>query len=67
MAKYKYFNVLKAINDNFETQRRISKMLGITEVSFRNKLSGKTEWTIGEIETLCSYFNQNYYELFKKE
>ena len=67
MAKYKYFNVLKAINNNLETQRDISKLLGITEVSFRNKLAGKTEWTIGEIEILCNHFKEDYYKLFKKE
>lgn len=68
MAKrYVYFNILKAINDTSENQKKVANILGISDVNFRSKLSGKNQWTINEIETLCKHFNKDYYELFKKD
>jgi hypothetical protein len=45
---YKYFTILEKIEERNETQLEISQMLGITELSFRKKLDGKTEWKINE-------------------
>lgn len=67
VKKYVYSDIIKAIEEKQETQRKIANILGITDVALRFKLSAKYEWTIGEIETLCKHFNKNYYELFKKD
>lgn len=67
MRAYKYSNLVKEMKKKKESQRSISRILGITENSVRNKLSGRNDWTIGEIETLCDYFKKDYYELFGKE
>lgn len=67
MLAYKYSKLVKEMKRNKESQRSLSKILGISENSVRNKLSGRNEWTIGEIETLCDYFKKDYYELFGKE
>lgn len=31
------------------------------------RLSGKVEWTIGEVETLCNYYNMGFWELFRRK
>ena len=48
-----------------ETQETIAKLLGLTRATISRKLSGKIEWTIGEIEILCEYYGKDYYQLFK--
>ena len=66
MAKrYKYANVLAEMKRNYETLKDLSQILGICILTLRKKLAGETEWTIGEIETLCKHYNKDYYELFK--
>ena len=67
MKKYKYFDLQTEMIKHNESQEQISRVLGITSASFRNKLDGLNEWTIGEIDKLCEHYNKNYYELFKKE
>lgn len=67
MIKYKYSKLTEEMKNNKETQKHLSEVLGITDVSFRKKLAGRNDWTIGEIETLCDYFKRDYYELFGKE
>ena len=67
MIKYKYSKLTKEMQKNKATQKHLSEVLGITDVSFRKKLAGTTDWTIGEIEALCDYFKKDYYELFGKE
>lgn len=67
VKKYVYSNIIKAIEEKQETQRKVANILGITDVALRFKLSAKYEWTKGEIDTLCKHFNKNYYELFKKD
>lgn len=48
-----------------ETQEDIGKVLNLSRVSVSKKLTGKVDWTIGEIEDLCEYYGKDYYELFK--
>lgn len=67
VKKYVYSNIIKALESEHETQRKVANILGITDVALRFKLSAKYEWTIGEIETLCKHFKKSYYELFKKD
>lgn len=67
MIKYKYSKLTEEMKINKATQRHLSEILGISDVSFRKKLAGTTDWTISEIEALCDYFKRDYYELFGKE
>ena len=50
-----------------ESQKDLALVVGTTQQTISSKLSGKTQWTIGEIDALCKYYNKNYYELFDKE
>ena len=65
--KYKYFTLQTEMLKNRESQEDVGKLIGITANAVRNKLDGKNEWTINEIDILCNHYNMNYYELFVKE
>jgi hypothetical protein len=65
--KYTYSALVDKMHEYHESQLVVADVLGISDLTLRNKLSGKTDWTIGEIETLCKHYNTNYYELFRKE
>jgi len=65
--KYKYCKVVKEMKQNHETQVDVGKLLGMTDYTLRSKLSGTTQWTIGDIETLCKHYKKDYYELFSEE
>ena len=65
--KYIYLNIIKEIKRNHDTQKNVAKVLYISELTFRKKLAGISEWSIGEIETLCNHFKKDYYELFKRK
>lgn len=66
MKKVKYPELVGEMAKNGDTQKSIAKLLGITYSSVSRRLSGEIDWTIGDIEKLCKYFNKDYYELFKK-
>lgn len=66
MKKLKYPELIAEMAKNGDTQKSLAKLLGITYSSVCRRLSGKSEWTIGDIEKICEYYNKNYYELFKK-
>jgi predicted transcriptional regulator len=65
MKSPKYPNLVAEMARRGETQRTISKLLNLTNNSVHRKMTGKSEWTISEIEILCEYFNKDYDELFK--
>ena len=66
MKKILYPELVGEIAKHGDNQKTIAKLLGITNTSVCRKLSGKSEWSIKEVETLCELYNKNYYELFKK-
>ena len=47
------------------TQKELAQYLGVNQGTISKKMAGKTEWTIGEIDTICDYFGKDYYQLFK--
>lgn len=51
---------------NGETQTYIAELLKSSVPTISRKLSGQTEWTIGDVEVLCEHFNIGYNELFLK-
>ena len=67
MKKLMYLEIAAEMVRHGETQQSLAELLEISDASVRNKLYGKTEWTISEIDKLCQHYNKNYYELFKKE
>lgn len=59
-------NLLAEMARKGETQKSIAKVLGVSEPTISLKFKGKSDWTLGEVETLCDYFNKDYYQLFIK-
>lgn len=66
-SDYAYPNIIIEMARNGDTFEKLASLLGITRQTILAKLSGKSDFGIGEIETLCKYYNKNYYELFKGE
>lgn len=50
-----------------DSQKSLGQVVGLSSNSIGNKLSGRQEWTIGEIEKICEYYKKDYYELFKED
>ena len=50
-----------------DTQIVLAKLLKLTPGAISKRLSGKIEWSIGEIEKICDYYKKDYYELFKNK
>lgn len=68
MAKaIKYLKLFNEMREHSESQSDLAKLLGVTLQTVGKKLTGTTEWTIGEIETLCNHYKRDYYELFRKD
>lgn len=64
---YAYPNIIMEMTRNGDTFDRLATLLGITRQTIVAKMTGKSDFGIGEIETLCKYYNKSYYELFKGE
>lgn len=60
----KYLNLRFEMMKKHEIGEDVAKILGISKSSFFKKLAGVTEWSIGEIETLCKHYDKDYYYLF---
>lgn len=66
MKILKYPELVGEMAKHGDTQKNLAKLLDITYSSVSRRLSGRTEWSISEIEKLCEYYGKDYYELFKK-
>lgn len=66
MKILKYPELVGEMAKHGDTQKTLAKLLDITYSSVSRRLSGRTEWSISEIEKLCEYYGKDYYELFKK-
>lgn len=42
----------------------IAKLLNLTESSVSRRFSGEIAWSFEEIETICNFYNKDYYQLF---
>ena len=49
-----------------ETQRTLADLIGTSYNAIWRRLTGRTEWTISEIDILCEHYKKSYDELFKK-
>ena len=49
---------------NGDTQRSLSKEMGISVASFVNKITGKQQWTLREIKFICNKYDKKFEEIF---
>lgn len=47
-----------------ETQRYLAKVLGITYSAMWRRLTGRVEWSVDEIITVCEHYGKTFEELF---
>ncbi len=66
MKKILFPGLLGEMAKNGETQETLAKLLDISIQSICRRFTGKSEWSISEIDKICEHYNKNYYELFKK-
>lgn len=62
----KFPNLVAEMARKGETQTSLAKVLGINKQTINLKFNGKSDWTLGEVETICEYFGKDYYQLFIK-
>lgn len=62
----KYPNLAGEMAKNGENQTILAELLGLSKPTISRKLSGQTDWTIGEVEKLCEHYGKDYYQLFIK-
>ena len=60
----KYPNLRAEMARKGITQTMIAKLLGVSDPTIFRKFSGRTDWTLGEIEAICEYLQKDYYHLF---
>lgn len=47
-----------------ETHASLGKVLNLSTSAVTRRISGETEWSLGEIRTICNHYRKSYYELF---
>lgn len=62
----KYKKVFMEMNKRRERIEHMAVLLGVSDVTVRNKLSGVSEWTISEIRELCTHYGMKFEELFNE-
>ncbi len=67
MKKAKYPVIREELAKRGETLKDLEKVLHIDKTNIGLRVVGDREWTIGEVEALCDYFNKDFYELFRKD
>lgn len=61
----KYPNLVAEMAKNGDKQKTLVKLLESTPATICNKLSGKANWTLREVDIICDYYKKDYYTLFK--
>lgn len=51
-------------NESYET---LAKLLGVARNSVWRRFTGRTPWTISDVDKLCEHYGKDYYELFKNK
>ena len=68
MNNTKYPEIVKQMKLHKQNLHDVAVLLEIPNISqVSRRLSGKVEWTLGEVEILCKYYNIDFWELFRKE
>lgn len=64
--KKKMYPGLRAeMSRNGDTQDSLAKEMNLTKATVNHRITGKSEWTIKDIEFFCNKYKKDYYELFK--
>lgn len=63
----KFHNLKKEMVINNKDTRDMSKLLNISEQSFRCKMSGSRNWRKSEIDKICKLLKKDYEYLFSEE
>lgn len=66
MEKPKYPNLAAEIVKNGDTNKSIANLIGINYNALWRRLTGRTDWSITEIEKICNYYKKTFEELFKR-
>ena len=61
----KFPELLSEMARRGESQEELARVLGMSRSTLYMRMTGKVEWTIGDIERLCEHYNKDYYQLFK--
>lgn len=67
MKKVLFPGLLGEMAKHGETQESLANLLDLSIQSVCRRFTGKSKWSISEIDKLCEHYNKNYYELFKNE
>lgn len=68
MNNTKYPEIVKQMKLHNQSLQDVANLLNITYTSqVSRRLSGKVEWTLGDAEILCKYYNIDFWKLFRKE
>lgn len=49
-----------------DTLTKLSEITGVSESGLSKRMNGLISWGICEIDTICSYYQKSYEELFKE-
>jgi plasmid maintenance system antidote protein VapI len=66
MKNLKYPELAGEMARHGDTQRTLAKVLGLKPDAVWRRVSGRTEWTIDEVDKICEYYGKDYYQLFKR-
>jgi DNA-binding XRE family transcriptional regulator len=66
MKKILFPGLVGEMAKNGDTQETLANKLELCRYTILNKLSGKTEWTIKEMEAVCKIYNKSLDELFTR-
>ena len=61
----KFPNLAAEMARNGETQKDLVELLKTNKSTISRKMSGKTQWTVTDVEIICEHYKKDYYELFK--
>lgn len=61
----KFPKLVSEMKEGQISQTEIARLIGTSQATISRKLAGKNQWRIGEVETICEFFNKDYYQLFK--
>lgn len=68
MKNTKYPEVVNQMKLHRQNLSDMVALLGLKQKSqVCRRLTGEVEWTIGDVERLCRYYNVDFWELFRKE
>lgn len=68
MKNTQFPEIVNQMTKHNQKLKDMVEILGFKEKSqVCRRLAGKIEWTIGEVETLCNYYNMDFEDLFRRK